>query len=556
MKRKVLIVEDNKTNLAILNEILSSEYRVLQAKNGQEALDVLAKEKGEISLILLDIFMPVMDGYTFLSIVKEEPSYELIPVIVATQSDSEEDEVEALSHGAADFVTKPYRPQIILQRVANLIKLRETAAMVNQVQYDRLTGLYSKEFFYQRIRETLIQNPNKVYDIVCSDIENFKLINDVFGTAAGDRMLCGIADFYISTTAGAAICGRLGADQFGCFIESRAPYANEHFVNALNTVRELPNAKNLIMKWGIYSVEERSISVEKMCDRALLAAQGIKGQYGKIFAVYDDELRGKLLREQAITDEMDYALAAGQFEIYFQPQYRISDESLSGAEALVRWNHPKWGLQLPAHFIPLFEKNGFITQLDRFVWQKVCATIKEWDRKGYPPIPVSVNVSRADIYNADLVDILLETIKHYGVDASRIPLEITESAYTENPSQIIETVELLKTHGFVIEMDDFGSGYSSLNMLNQMPLDNLKLDMQFIRSETAKPLEHGIMRFIMEFARSMDLRVVAEGVETPMQLERLRAVGCNYAQGYYFARPMPCESFEKLLTMQAGCSTR
>lgn len=555
MKRKVLIVEDNKTNLAILNEILSSEYRVIQAENGQEALDVLAKEKGEISLILLDIVMPVMDGYTFLSIVKAEPSYELIPVIVATQSDSEEDEVEALSHGAADFVTKPYRPQIILQRIANLIKLRETAAMVNQVQYDRLTGLYSKEFFYQRIRETLIQNPNKVYDIVCSDIENFKLINDVFGTAAGDRMLCGIADFYISTTAGAAICGRLGADQFGCFIESRAPYTKGYFVNALNTVRELTNAKNVIMKWGIYSVEERSLSVEKMCDRALLAAQSIKGQYGKIFAVYDDELRGKLLREQAITDEMDDALAAGQFEIYFQPQYRISDESLSGAEALVRWNHPKWGLQLPARFIPLFEKNGFITQLDRFVWQKVCSTIKEWDRKGYLPIPVSVNVSRADIYNADLVDILLETIKSYGVDSSRIPLEITESAYTENPSQIIETVELLKTHGFVIEMDDFGSGYSSLNMLNQMPLDNLKLDMQFIRSETAKPLERGIMHFIMEFARSMDLRVVAEGVETPAQLERLRAVGCNYAQGYYFARPMPCESFEKLLATQTKCST-
>ena len=195
-KRTILIVEDNEINRMMLSELLSSEYMVLEAENGQQALDVLERKKDEISVILLDITMPVMDGYTFLSIAKEDPSLASIPVIVTTQSDSEADEVAALSHGATDYVAKPYKPQIILHRVASIIHLRETAAMINQFQYDRLTGLYSKEFFYQRVRETLRQNSGQNYYLICSDIVNFKLINDVFGVAAGDRLLCGIADMY------------------------------------------------------------------------------------------------------------------------------------------------------------------------------------------------------------------------------------------------------------------------------------------------------------------------------------------------------------------------
>lgn len=220
---------------------------------------------------------------------------------------------------------------------------------------------------------------------------------------------------------------------------------------------------------------------------------------------------------------------------------------MAGAEALVRWNHPEWGMQSPAEFIPLFEKNGFITKLDQFVWDRACAALQSWDEKGYPAISVSVNVSRADIYNADIADILIKTVRKYRLPPSRLHLEITESAYTENPKQIIDTVGRLRELGFVIEMDDFGSGYSSLNMLNQMPLDVLKLDMKFIQVETAKPVNQGILRFIMGLARWMNLSVVAEGVETREQLVRLREIGCDYVQGYYFAKPMPCGEFEALL---------
>ncbi len=541
-----MVVEDNALNRSLLCQTLASDYDVLEAENGREALNIL-KQYGEgISLILLDIVMPVMDGYTFLSIMKADSQYSLIPVIVTTQNDGESDEVAALAHGATDFVAKPYKPQVILHRVASIINLRETAAMVNQIQYDSLTGLYGKAFFYQKVKEILLRNPDQEYDIVCSDIENFKLINDVFGVPTGDQLLRLIADAYRKKAEGKGICGRINSDQFACLLPRRT-YSDEMFVTASARINERIDAGNVVMKWGIYTIEDRGISVGQMCDRALLAARSIKGQYGKFFAEYDDTLRNRLLKDQAITDSMESALAEEQFQIYLQPKYRIADESLVGAEALVRWDHPEWGFQSPAEFIPLFEKNGFITKLDQYVWDKTCSVLRQWDDRGFVPISISVNVSRADIYNADITEILMRIVKKYGLSPSRLHLEITESAYTENPGQIIETVSHLRDLGFIVEMDDFGSGYSSLNMLNEMPIDILKLDMKFIQSETAKPNSQGILQFIVSLARWMHLSVVAEGVETKEQLDRLNEIGCDYVQGYYFAKPMPCQDFETLL---------
>ena len=550
--KKILVVEDNALNRSLLCQILSADYDVEEAENGQEALGVLRQFGEGISLILLDIIMPVMDGYTFLSIMKADPSYSSIPVIVTTQNDAESDEVAALSHGATDFVAKPYKPQVILHRVAGIIRLRETAAMINMIQYDRLTGLYSKQYFYQQAGEVLLRNPDQQYDIICSDIENFKLINDVFGVKAGDSLLRGIGNAYAERLKGIGICGRLNSDQFVCLLKHRDDYTDDMFIEASGLMNGLLDIHNIVMKWGIYNVEDRSVPIEQICDRALLAARSIKGQYGKYFAIYDDTLRNQLLREQAITDSMESALSQNQFLVYLQPKYRIKDEALVGAEALVRWNHPFWGFLSPAEFIPLFEKNGFITRLDRFVWEKACAVLHDWDERGYYPMSVSVNVSRADIYNEDLADTLVKIIEKYDLDPSRLHLEITESAYTENPKQIIDTVTTLRELGFVIEMDDFGSGYSSLNMLNDMPIDILKLDMKFIRSEMAKPKSQGILQFIINLARWMNLSVVAEGVETKAQLLRLTEIGCDYVQGYYFAKPMPCQEFEGLLDEYKG----
>ena len=550
MRKQILVVEDNELNRAILCEILSGAYQVLEAGNGQEGLDVLHQHKDSVALILLDVMMPVMDGYTFLDHIRDDAEFSLIPVIVTTQSDGEEDEVSALAHGATDFVPKPYRPQVILHRVASLIQLRETAAMVNQFQYDRLTGLCSKEFFYQRVRERLDTDPGRKYTIVCSDIENFKLYNDTFGRAAGDRLLKEVAAIMQRLVGEDGVCGRYGADCFLCLQEQEKERSDrERFFNTAYFERS-GKMENISIKWGVYEITDLSVPVEQMCDRALLAAKSVKGQYNQPLAVYDDALRGKLLREKAITDAMETALAEEQFVVYFQPKYSLNGDCMAGAEALVRWIHPEWGFMSPGEFIPLFEKNGFIPQLDQYVWEKVCARLRDWQDRGYRLLPVSVNVSRADVYQNRLVDTLQGLIRKYGIDPAYLHLEITESAYAEKPGQIISTVEELRKLGFIIEMDDFGSGYSSLNMLSQMTLDILKLDMKFIQNEMEKPEEQSILNDIISMAHRLQLSVVAEGVETGDQVQRLRAVGCDYVQGYYFAKPMPAAEFERLLQDQ------
>ena len=551
LDKKILVVEDNEINREMLAAILSPHYVVLKSENGVQALSVLEKYGEGISLILLDIMMPVMDGYTFLKHLKADSHLDSIPVIVTTSHDSESDEVAALAHGATDFISKPYRSQVILHRVASIIHLRETSALINQIQYDRITGVYSKDFFCQQIREVLNRNPDIKYDILCSDIEDFKLINDSFGVATGDKILRQVAKLYTQKLGKHGFCGRLSADQFACILEHRDDYADEMFTDSDTCINSGFDNQNVVMKYGIYTVEDRNVSVEQMCDRALLAAHSIKGQYGKHFAIYDDKLRSTLLRRQAITDSMESALHTGQFEVYLQPKYQIWSGKLIGAEALVRWNHPEWGLQSPAEFIPIFEQNGFITKLDQYVWECTCKMMHKWDQKGYPMINVSVNVSRMDIHNSNLVDFLTSLIKQYQLEPSRLHIEITESAYTDTSRQLIETLRELRNLGFIIEMDDFGSGYSSLNMLTEMPIDVLKLDMKFIQTEMMKPSGQGILRFIVSLARWMKLSVVAEGVETKEQLERLQTDGCDYAQGYYFYKPMPVKMFESLLTTES-----
>ncbi|MGN0907665.1 MAG: EAL domain-containing protein, partial [Bullifex sp.] len=315
-------------------------------------------------------------------------------------------------------------------------------------------------------------------------------------------------------------------------------------------VRELKS--DMVQKWGIYEITDKTVSVDQMCDRALLAADSIKGQYSTYSAVYNDALREKLVREKEITDAMENALEEDQFTVYLQPKYSLITNTMAGAEALVRWIHPEWGFMSPGEFIPLFEKNGFITKLDLWVCEKVCSLMRKWQDAGLDPVPVSVNISRRDIFQADIVSKLTEITSVWGIEPELLHIEITESAYSDQPQAIVSAVEKLKDRGFIIEMDDFGSGYSSLNMLNELRIDILKLDMKFIQNEMKKSAGRSILRFVMNLAHWMGLSVVAEGVETAEQVKRLRLISCDYVQGYFFSRPLPSDEFEALLSSQGG----
>ena len=544
LRKRILVVEDNDLNRAILCEILSASYNTIEADNGKEALELLRTTTQKVDLILLDLMMPIMNGYEFLDELKNDKELSLIPVIVTTQNESEDDEIAALSHGATDFVPKPYRPQVILHRIKSLITFKENSAIVSQVKYDKLTGLYSKNFFYRKANELISENPNKKYSIICTNIENFKLYNDIFGLKKGDELLRNIADNIRKHAPKNTICGRYEADRFLLIRErEQEKHDRELFFNTQIPLID----NNVILKWGIYEINDKSISIEQSCDRALLAVDSIKGQYNIHFALYDDVMREKMIREKAITDVMEKAIEENQFIVYLQPKYDLNNDTMAGAEALVRWIHPTWGFMSPAEFIPLFEKNGFITSLDLYVWERALQYLQEFKLKGYPMLPISVNVSRADIYQTDIVKKLLDLTKKYDIEPKYLHLEITETAYAEDPGKIIETVEILKAHGFILEMDDFGSGYSSLNMLNDMKLDILKLDTKFIQSEMSKPISRSILRFIINLAHWMGLTVVAEGVETADQVQRLRNISCDYVQGYFFSRPIPKADFEELL---------
>lgn len=547
MRRKILIVDDSAVNRQILHKILGADYHVLDAENGREALDILQRGADNIDAVLLDIIMPVMDGYAVLRTMRADAALSKVPVIVTTGSSDEATEVKALSLGANDFLLKPYKPTVIKQRLENTINLREAAAVVTAVEKDGLTGVYSKAFFYSKAEALLHATAGTRYDILCCDIERFHLVNELFGTRTGDALLKRVAELIVEYMGEGGLCGRIGPNQFGCMVLHHERYDATDFAAAVEAVNAFPISMDISIKCGICAAEDLCIPVSVMCDRAMAACNSIKGQSGTYFAYYSDDFRQKALSEQYILDGMEAGLAEGQFIVYYQPKYRIASGEMTGAEALVRWNHPTQGLLAPSAFIPLFEKNGLITDLDLYVWETVCRDIREWHEAGHKPMPISVNVSRADIYHPDLPELLVGLVHKYGLSPDMLHLEITEAAYTEDGEQLVQALLQLKALGFFIEMDDFGAAYSSLHALSGLPINVLKLESCFTQAGADNANKNGVLDCVIELTRRLHLPVIAECVETEEQAQRLGAFGCGYAQGFYFGRPMPREEFETRL---------
>lgn len=549
-QRKILIVDDEEISRSVLCRILDKDYTILTAENGQEALNLLNNLNEEISLILLDLIMPVLDGYEFLHILKNDSRFSSIPVIVTTTKDCEEDEIWCLQNGAADFISKPYNPEVAKHRAERIINLRETSAMLNVIKRDQLTGLYNKESFYIKASQILENNPLCQYDMVVADSQNFKVVNERLGLEVGDRVLCYMADRYQCAAQDHGICTRLHDDVFAILIEHGDESWKPQLLWQWDEKQDNIPLQNLVIKYGIYENVNRSISPSGMCDRAILALNRVKKLYGKNISIYDDSFRSSLLREQQILDSMEQALTEHQFQVYYQPKYDINTEHISGAEALVRWIHPELGFLSPGEFIPLFEKNGFITKVDFYVWEETCKNMLKWKEEGRQSISVSVNISRADFSIPDLADKITDLVDSYCIDRELLHLEITESVYMDEPQSIIQTIDTLRSNGFKIEMDDFGSGYSSLNMLSDLSIDILKLDMKFIQKNSQH--KRNILGFIISLSKWMNLTTIAEGVETQEHVDKLRRFGCDYVQGYFYAKPMPIAEFEHHLEEDIG----
>lgn len=520
---------------------------MLEAEHGKAALELLERSYDVVDAVLLDLVMPIMNGYEVLKQIRSNPNLSNLPVIVTTGSTEAAIEVEALSLGANDFITKPYNPAVIKHRLWNTINLRETAAYVNTVQRDKLTGLYNRETFFAKVEELVAKQEPGYYVMACFDVNNFKLINDQYGNAKGDEVLKQLAKvFRDGFGAMAGICCRIMADNFAVLY----PY---QFMNsaALTDIRQAAATLDgsmhpISFSIGRYLVTDLSLSGSAMYDRASIAEESVKARFDNHIAQYNESMRQSIIREQEIINDMTPALAKGQFEVWLQPQYNHSSGALIGAEALARWRHPEKGLIAPNVFIPIFERNGFIYELDKSIWRQVCIFLRRWIDEGCDPLPVSVNVSRYDVFREDFYAVITGLVNEYRLPLHLLRLEITESAFAQANEQIIIMVKRLIAYGFIVEIDDFGSGYSSLNTLKDVPANVLKLDMHFLEGNENSSRGGNILESIVRMARWLGMPVIAEGVETKAQADYLRSIGCYYVQGYLYAKPMTIAEYEAL----------
>lgn len=550
-RRTVLIAEDNNVNRKILAKNLSCDYTVLETANGQEALDILGEKWREVDAIMLDLIMPVMDGFEFLTVVHEIREYSNIPIIVATGNDNPEHESRVLKLGAWDFVTKPYNMEVLKFRLNNAI-IRSQLSAFNQLKYlaefDSLTGIYNKRKFFELTRDMLLANEKQQFIFIRFDLDNFKLINAIFGSLAGDRFLRWLAKKLHEYASAHPLVtyGHIEADVFCVCMPFESRDATRNSIKEVQRFfLEHFEGYRLNPSFGLYVVDDHTMNVESMYDYAILAAKQSKGNYENNYAFFEQTMMDRIERDNELTGQMQKALESGQFVVYYQPKYKAKTNLPCGGEALVRWMHPKEGMIVPCDFIPLFEKNGFITQLDRYVWEQVCKALQKWRLENRPLFPISVNVSRVNFYSDTLIDTFVELTDRYSVDRSLLNLEITESVYAENPKVIAQTVARLQEKGFIVMMDDFGSGYSSLNVLKDLPVDVLKIDMKFLPDQDISRASY-IFSSVVHMAKGLKTTVIVEGVETKWQAQLARNNGADYIQGYYYARPMDLTSFEHL----------
>ena len=561
MEKKLfmLIVDDVETNRVILSQFFKNEYVIIEAVNGKEALDIL--EKQPIDIVLLDLVMPVMDGFELLATMKKTDKLASIPVIATTARNEGDSEVRAMEMGAADFVTKPYNPTITRCRVHNVmarienewrkieqaVKDRQILELRHFVELDTLTNIYNRQAFYEKAAEQMQRDKDIEYAIVYLDISSFKVINDLFHMETGNLILKTAANYLKAAVENTGICCRLEADRFAICLPAYKLDCKVLIHGLDNAVQSLGISHNIVFYAGVYKVENVFLPVDQMCDRAHLALNTVKGRYTTRYAFYDEKMRAALVEEQMILREMETALEENQFCIYLQPVYNVLENCIVGSEALVRWNHPLKGMIQPGRFISVFERNGFIVRVDRFVWEQACKLLREEKEKFGSVVPVSVNVSRINFYNPDLAEIVMGLLKKYELEPWMLKLEITESVYMDNNQQWLEVVTRLQKYGLKIMMDDFGSGYSSLSMLKSAPVDVLKVDMNFVHDVDNSDRAASIMKSIVHMAESINMGVVVEGVETKPQVDFLQSIGCNNIQGYYYSPPLSQPDFLALL---------
>lgn len=412
-----------------------------------------------------------------------------------------------------------------------------------ELLYDELTGVLLFKSFLSETRRILDENSDLEYMLVVWDIERFKVVNDIFGMDMGDKVLQELVNTFRNEIFGSGIIGRVGGDKFICLCikdDTTFSLIRDKMKYTIETDSE---KYRLFVQAGVYYIEDRSLPVIKMCDRAIIALNSIKGIHTDKVEVYTETKREELVTWQHLVSDMERGIANREFFVVIQPIYNTRNGRVAAGEVLVRWQHPKYGLLMPGSFVPVFEKNFMINKLDHYVWEEACRIIREMLDEGDNAVPLSINVSRANLYHDDLTDILDSLVQKYNIPEGYLRVEITETAYMDNPERLIDTVNKLKTKGYIVLMDDFGTGYSSLNLLKDLCFDVLKVDKKLIDEIVTSYRAGNVVSSVVKMAKWLGMSVVAEGVESSNQAAFLKSIGSDYIQGYLYSKPVSEQEF-------------
>ncbi|HEK8921031.1 TPA: EAL domain-containing protein [Clostridioides difficile] len=457
-----------------------------------------------------------------------------------------------------NFMIKLYFYIVIFMILWKLSNAKLIEQLKKLAYYDSLSGIKNKEKFRKDSMYILKNYYQDNFYLVQLDVNKFKYINEMFGYAEGNKILVHISQVLNNNTNKYEICARMDNDHFilliACNTEdellNRLSKINKEICNLITTNS---SKYKIVMSSGIYKITKKDDikKIDLLIDRANIAAKSKKEKYEHSYSFFNEDTRNRLYKEKRLEDNMNKALEKGEFIVYYQPKYSLGDvNEIEGAEALIRWNSPEFGFISPIDFIPLFEKNGFIVNIDMFVFEEVCKTLNKWINKGYTPVPISVNMSRVHLYRDNFIENITDLISKYNISPEFIELELTESVVFDNLNILIDIMKKIKEIGFLISMDDFGSGYSSLNLLKDLSFDILKLDRGFLIETTDTKRGKIIISKIVEMAKAIDIKVICEGVETYEQVEFLKEIGCDKVQGYLFAKPMVLDEFEKHLNFK------
>ena len=446
------------------------------------------------------------------------------------------------------------KPEFISGIVFDITERKEQEISLKKkndlIYIDGLTSGANKSQFKIKAKN-IIENYKNQHVFIILDIDKFKLVNDIFGYDQGDLLLLHIDNVLSANINENEAFSRITEDKFYLLLDYVAKETLENWIKKVTkdilSFKFSTNAHfNLVVCCGIFVIENTDITIDIMADRASLAADVVKGSHSSSFCFYNDDLRNQTIQENEMENEMHEALENGDFKVYIQPKYDFKTQEIAGGEALIRWQHPKKGIIKPDNFIPLFEKNGFVTKIDMYVLEEVCKMQEHWVKEGREPFVISVNQSRLHLDDPNYIHTLESIIHKYFISPKIIELELTESAFSCNMNIIFDITRRLHKIGFRLSIDDFGSGYSALNMLKDIFMDVVKLDRGFLKESSNTDRGQKLIKNIIIMAKDLGMETVAEGVETKEQVEFLREIGCDLAQGYYYAKPMPMAEFNEI----------